>query len=61
MGCSSLFLFCFCPESLGQWILNIYPECIGDLKSLGKAEFPMCETPLESTSDLGAAYNCHEC
>lgn len=40
-------------DILGHWILNVFPQCNGDLKSLPEAHFPLYEVPSESLSDLG--------
>lgn len=37
----------------GHWILNVFPQCRGDLHLLGEVDFPLYDPPLESMpSDL---------
>ena len=41
----------------GHWILNVFPQCDGDLKALADAQFPLYDVPSESMNseqDMGA-------
>jgi hypothetical protein len=45
---------------LGHWILNVFPQCKGDLKELADAEFPLYESPSATLSDL-EGIGCNPC
>lgn len=41
-------------RSPGHWILNVFPQCDGELKALADSHFPLYEVPSASmNSDQG--------
>ncbi|KAG7341582.1 hypothetical protein IV203_023535 [Nitzschia inconspicua] len=43
-------------DVLGHWILNVFPQCQGDLKKLCQAEFPSFAPPLLNNAGSGDSF-----